>query len=117
LKTKGGFGRNGTGCKEFRRLDRACTDTLLLVDVAFDEAAEELKELVVAIREVAALPPAEREGLDRWIRKWKEDHNADPKAAKVLVDAMARYTLHLKEEGVCRSPTAGMCCAGSPRAK
>lgn len=99
LTTKGGFGRHGTGCREFRRLDRACTDTLLLVDLSFDEAAEELGELVTAIRARVNFPPMEREGLDRWVRKWKEDHDADVEAAKVLVDAMARYTLHLKKKG------------------
>src|SRR5207344_2597268 len=31
LKIRGGFGRNGTGCREFRHLRRACGEALLLV--------------------------------------------------------------------------------------
>jgi len=30
LKIRGGFGRNGTGCCEFRHLDRACGESLLV---------------------------------------------------------------------------------------
>jgi len=108
LTTKGGFGRHGTGCRQFRRLDRACTDTLLLVDLSLDEAAVELGELVTAIRERVNLSPAEREGLDRWMRKWKEDHDADFEAAKVLVDAIARYTLHLKRKGTSPRTISGV---------
>lgn len=43
LKTRGGFGRNGTGCREFRRLDRASTETALLVDMSLEEAVLELR--------------------------------------------------------------------------
>jgi len=39
LKIRGGFGRNGTGCREFRHLQRACGKTLMLVDLALAEAA------------------------------------------------------------------------------
>ena len=38
LKIRGGFGRPGTGCRKFRRLDRACGETLLLV-VSFAKIA------------------------------------------------------------------------------
>ena len=44
LKIRGGFGRNGTGCREFRHLDRACGDTLLLVDLPLDEAAKVVRD-------------------------------------------------------------------------
>jgi hypothetical protein len=108
LKTKGGFGRNGTSCKEFRRLDRACTDYLLLVDATFEEAAEALEETVLSIQQNAGLPPAEREGLNFWIKKWKGDADANPKAAQVLVDAMARYILHLKEKGISPRTLSGL---------
>ena len=99
LKTKGGFGRNGTGCREFRRLDRACTDTLLLVGASLDQAARWVSEYIEDVRKEVDLPPAEREGLDTWVEKWREDSGAGPAAARVVVDAMARFTLQLKTDG------------------
>lgn len=99
LKTRGGFGRNGTACREFRRLDRACPETLLLVGTPLDKAVQELRELIKAIRKEADLSPAEREGLVSWIDQWRDDYDADIEAARILVDAMARYTLHLRHKG------------------
>ena len=46
--------------------------------------------------------------MDRWIEPWKQDVNADPKAARVLVDAMARYTLQLKEKGTSPRTLSGI---------
>ena len=85
LKTKGGFGRNGTGCREFRRLDRACTDTLLLVGASLDQAARWVSEYIEDVRKEVDLPPAEREGLDTWVEKWREDSGAGPAPARVVV--------------------------------
>lgn len=108
LKTGDGFGRKGTGCKEFRRLHQACPEALLLVGLSLDDAAEQLKELLAALHEEAELPPAKREGLDWWVEKWTEDHDADPQAAEVLVDAMARYTLHLRSNGASPRTLSGI---------
>jgi hypothetical protein len=99
LKTKGGFGRHGTGCREFRRMDRACDETLLLVNVPFDEASEYLKDYVISIRQESSEPPAIREGLMGWVKDWQYDCNANKQAAEIIVDAMARYTLYLKSQG------------------
>jgi hypothetical protein len=63
LKIRGGFGRNGTGCREFRHLARACDEVLLLVDLPLEEAAEEVTDCIAEIRDEYNAPPAEREGL------------------------------------------------------
>jgi len=43
-KIRGGFGRNGTGCREFRSLDRAADEVLILVGCSFDEAVGDLRD-------------------------------------------------------------------------
>jgi len=50
VKTRGGFGRNGTGCNEYRHLERACEHVLLLVDLSEEVAAQELKALIGDLR-------------------------------------------------------------------
>lgn len=99
LKTHGGFGRNGTGCREFRRLDRASTESVLLVGMTLDEAVTELQEWIHDLRALSVMPPVQREGLDRWVDDWLEDCSASRPAAMKLVDAMARYILHLRAQG------------------
>ncbi len=99
LKIRGGFGRNGTGCREFRRLDRACGETMLLVDLSLDEAAEVVRDCIAGIREESDASPAEREGLEGWVEDWRHDHGASPSVAKVIIDAMARYLAHLRSGG------------------
>jgi len=102
LKVRGGFGRKGTGCREFRRLDRACDETLILVGLPFEEAAEVVRDCIAAIREESGLSPTEREGLDVWAEDWRQDHSTSSHVTKVIVDAMARYLAHLRASG--RSP-------------
>jgi len=34
-----------------------------------------------------------------WIKDWQQDFGANRPAAEIIVDAMARYTLHLKSQG------------------
>ena len=99
LKIRSGFGRNGTGCREFRRIDRSCGETLLLVDLPFEEAAEAVRDCIAEIREEIDDPPAEREGLTGWVEDWRQDHGANPRVAKVIIDAMARYLSHLRAQG------------------
>ena len=98
-KTMGGFGRNGTGCREFRRLERTCEAILLLVGHSLEDSVKELKDLILAIQEEYLLPPAEREGVDTWIKDWIDDYDADRRTGKVFADAIARYGLHLKSLG------------------
>ncbi len=99
LRTPGGFGRSGTGCNEYRRLERACEHVLLLVDLSERLAAHELSALVEELRSPEELSPADREGLLRWCDNWRDDCNADAGACEILVDAMARFTMHLKARG------------------
>jgi hypothetical protein len=108
LKTRGGFGRNGSRCREFRRLDRACHDTLMLVDVTLEEAAEALKDYILWVRRTNSDPPPVREGLMTWVEDWQQDFNANRQAAAIIVDAMARYTLHLKSQGVSPRKLSGV---------
>jgi len=69
------------------------------VGASLDEAARWLTEYIEDVRREVGQPPAEREGLDTWVDKWREDCGAKPAAARVLVDAMARFTLQLKSTG------------------
>jgi hypothetical protein len=108
LKTRGGFGRNGTGCREFRRLDRGSDETFILVDVPFEEAAEDLKEYIISIRQEPSEPPAAREGMMGWVKAWQEDFDANKKAAEIIVDAMARYTIYLKSRGASPRKMSGV---------
>ncbi len=102
LKSRGGFGRTGIACREFRQLDRACTETLMLVGLDLDAAARAAKDWISAIREESSGSPVEREGIGGWAEDWRLNHNANPRAAKIVVDAMARYLAHLRASG--RSP-------------
>ena len=99
LKIRGGFGRHGTGCREFRHLDRACGETLLLVDLSFEEAAQVVKDGIAEIREEDEASPAEREGLAGWEDDWRQDHDASPRVSRVIIDAMVRYLAHLRTRG------------------
>lgn len=108
LRTRGGFGRRGTGCSEYRHLERACENVLLLVDLSEEDAAEELKQLVEDLRSSEELSPAEREGLLGWCGNWRDDFNADAKACQILVDAMARFLMHLKAQGASPRTMSGI---------
>jgi hypothetical protein len=99
LKIRGGFGRTGSRCREFRRLDRGCHETLMLVNVPLEKAAENLKDYIVWIGRQYAKPPALREGLMSWAKEWQGDFSANRLATETVVDAMARYTLHLRSQG------------------
>lgn len=99
LKVRGGFGRQGTGCREFRHLDRACGETLLLVDLALDEAGEVVSDCIDAIRAEHDESPIERERLSRWAEDWRHDHRAPARVLKVILDAMARYLSDLRARG------------------
>jgi hypothetical protein len=100
MQSRGGFGRTGTRCREFRRLNRACHVTLMLANAPLGEAAENLKQYVLWAGTQYSEPPAAREGLVNWAQAWQQDFGANRSAAEIIVDTMARYTLHLKSQGV-----------------
>ena len=43
-----------------------------------------------------------------WGKDWQQDFNADRHAAEIIVDAMARYTLHLKSQGASPRKLSGV---------
>ena len=102
IKTRGGFGREGTRCREFRKLDRNCDGVLMLCGVSFEESVTALVEVFEDIAAETSGSPAERAGIASWVRMWQENHTIDKRAAEILVDAMGQYILHLEEQG--RSP-------------
>ena len=108
LRTKGGFGRNGTGCREFRHLERTCEHQLLLVGLTQDQSWQEVRKMIHYLREQSVLSPAVKEGMAGWARSWVSDYDADPKACKILLDAMGSFTLHLKKQGASPRVTRGV---------
>ncbi len=109
LTTLGGFGRTGTSCLEYRRLDRACEVVLDLVDVGIDEAAKELSKLIVALRRTPSGSPAAQEGLLEWGRMWRSEQGAAADAVAVLLDAMARFLQELDRQGASPRTIGGVC--------
>ena len=99
IKTRGGFGRNGTGCREFRSLDSAADEVLILVDSSFDEAVDDLQNYIVSIREESLESPIIRAGLGDWVDEWRQSYDISKNTANIIVDTMARYLLHLRSEG------------------
>jgi len=108
LSTHGGFGRGGPGCSEYRHLARACEHVLVLVGLSEDEAAQDLRELIEDLRTQDEASPAEREGMLGWCDDWQDDFNADAKACEILVDAMARFMMHLKARGTSPRSMSGV---------
>jgi len=107
-KTRGGFGRNGIACREFRHLRRACPNVLSLVGLPEEEAGELLREALEDLRSPKALSPAEAEGLLGWCDDWRHDFSANAKACTILVDAMARFTMQLKAQGTSPRTMSGV---------
>ncbi len=108
IKTRGGFGRNGTGCLEFRSLDRAADQVLMLVDSSFDEAVRDLQDRIISIREESTESPIIRSGLSDWVDEWRQSYDIDKDVANIIVDAMARYLLHLRSEGKSQRTLSGV---------
>ena len=103
LKSDGGFGRLGTRCLEFRRLDRACDEVLVLVGLSEAEAVDSLVEALEELQE-------ERSGTDLsgWVEEWITEHAADRRAARALGESMARYVDHLEAKGTSPRTVAGI---------
>jgi hypothetical protein len=108
IKTRGGFGRNGTGCLEFRSLDRGADEVLILVDSSFDEAVRDLQHRIVSIREESIESPIIRSGLRDWVDGWRQSYDIDKDIVNIIVDAMARYLLHLRSEGKSQRTLSGV---------
>jgi hypothetical protein len=92
-----GFGRHGTSCLEFRRLDRGCDFTLDLDGLSESEAANELADLISEIRECDD-PAARLDAIRADVRGWfRADNPRRPTAAvEALADRMSRF-LFLRE--------------------
>lgn len=100
LVTRGGFGRHGTSCLEFRRLERACDFTLDLDGLSEPEAVDEVAEAITDVR--AARDPAAR--LDALRADVEEQLREDQgrrhgPAVKALADAIARHLFAREEAG------------------
>ncbi|WP_035238818.1 AAA family ATPase [Desulfobacter vibrioformis] len=99
IKTKGGFGRNGTGCREFRKLDNVADEVLILVGSSFDEAVDKLKEYIFSIGEESSGTPMVRAKLSHLVDDWHQDYDISKDIVNIIVDAMARYILYLRSDG------------------
>lgn len=126
LRTRGGFGRNGVACAEFRHLRRACEHVVLLVGLAEAEATEALVETLREIRSPAEGGAAEREGLLGSAEYWMRGCHADEEACRILIEAMGSFLASVRRAGAsARSlsalrsdlATAGLLvfCGGRPR--
>ncbi len=90
--TRGGFGRCGTSCLEYRRLARACDVTLHLDGLSQPEAVDELADAIAEARaegDPAVRLDVIRAGIEAQLR---EDHRRGyARAVRALADAIARY--------------------------
>ncbi len=99
IKTKSGFGDCGTGCLEYRSLDRSADDVLKLVKTPFDEAVGELRDCLKWMIHQSHEPPMIQVGLAHWMDEWSRSYLANKNITYSIVDAMARYIMHLRAEG------------------
>ncbi len=95
----GGYGLRGTRSPEFRRLDRGCEITLMLLRTSFDEALAELRQTLLDLAPATGQSPVQQAGMQHWAEDWQREPHVDRVAAETLVDAMARYVLELKAQG------------------
>lgn len=100
LVTRGGFGRHGRSCLEFRRLERACDFTLDLEGLTEPAAME---ELAAAIRDVHAErdPVARLDALRASVEEQlRQDQGRSHRhAVSALADAIARYLFAREQAG------------------
>lgn len=108
IRTREGFGRNGTGCLEFRSLDRAADEALLLVGCSFDEAVRNMQNRIVSIRQESGESPIVRSGWSDVVDDWPRSYGIDKDIVHIIVDAMARYILHLRSEGKSQRTLSGV---------
>ncbi len=108
IKTKQGFGHHGTGCLEFRSLERGSDEVLMLGGRSFDEAVRYLEHRIVAIREESTESPAIRAGLSDWAEDWQQSYDIEKNIVEIIVDAMARYVLDLRSAGKSQRTLSGV---------
>ena len=97
---RGGYGLRGARSPEFRRLDRGCEITLMLLRTSFDEALTALRQTLLGLAPAAGQSPVQQAGMQDWAEDWQRESHVDRVAAETLVDAMARYVLELKAQGM-----------------
>lgn len=98
LVRPGTYGRRGTTCVEFRRLDRGCDHILLIDRLSLDEACEELR---LTIEDTWTDRSAEEleAWADDWVRLWCADTTVKRPVAQPLAAAMAEFLLASKRAG------------------
>jgi hypothetical protein len=98
LVRPGTYGRRGTSCVEFRRLDRGCDHVRLIDGLSLDEACEELRSTIED-----AWTDGSAEELEAWtdefVRLWRADTTVKKPAAQPLAAAMAEFLLASKRAG------------------
>ncbi len=99
IKTRSGFGDRGTRCLEFRMLDRSVDWVEMLERTPFDEAVSKLVSRLERMRNKSAEAPINQLGLSYWVEDWSSDYSIKKDNIYLVVDAMARYLLHLRAEG------------------
>ncbi len=99
IKTKSGFGECGTGCLEYRSLDRSADALLKLVKTPFDEAAGELRNCLSWMNQLTDEPPMIQVGIDHWVDDWSQSFSINKDTTYSIVDAMARYIMYLRFQG------------------
>ena len=80
-------------------LDRSTDATLKLVRTPFDEARNALQGSLERMREKPAEPPIIQVGISDWVDDWSGDYSISTDVTYMIVDAMARYILHLRAQG------------------
>ena len=106
LTTRGGFGRTGTRCPEFRHLERACTCVVMLDGFTLDEATGIVARELDRVRE-SALCGEEPTSLERSLL-WRIDAGGQPAACKAMGEAMARFLAHLEARGASPRTLSGI---------
>jgi hypothetical protein len=92
LVTGGGFGRHGTSCLEYRRLERACDFMLDLEGLSEPEAVDELASTITEVRseqQPGARLDAIRADVEEELHEEHGPRHAS--AVKTLAHAMARH--------------------------
>ncbi len=99
ITTPGSYGRRGTSCVEYRRLERGAEYVLLIDELTLDEA---VKELTDVFTEAATDHAAEdRDAFaDHLVELWGQDTNAPAKSARALADAMAEFLVARSAAGI-----------------
>ena len=99
MKTREGFGRTGTRCREFRSLERIADRVLILAGSSFDEGLSGLRDQITYMRREDLEPAIVQVGLSGLADEWAGSYHIDRNITTLIVDAMSRYLLHLRSQG------------------